>query len=313
MCAYSGIMQYPHLTEAEKTHCESRVTAVQCYWRCDGNLPKAIALFKAQWNKQYDADSEFYIREVRKFITYNVAKLEKRFTLLDIQEGGRPTTVPNEVALECAELLAAGYFQERYAQQGAERIRYLEHCWFTSMRDAVMSTARLQQVLEQYDVTTDHLLRRMHQVDKKLVYGPVQMKGVMPEHAKKKRVFYSVDLLSKLQANPDNLLDVFFMDECRIWIGRDLCGKLRVWSHRGDMEGEPPEANQFMGRGKGFKTNLLLVVNARHGCVWAELLQGTTGLKPQDRHNAAMRAMMQQRGYQPYKVSYLNRMQLDSQ
>lgn len=306
-------MKHPELTEQQKTHCRSRLKAVECYWRCGENMPSAIALFEAEWNKLHDPTSEFYVKEVRKFINYNVAKLEERFTLLDIQAGGRATTVPDEVALECAGLLAAGYYQERHAQKGTETITYFEHCWYTSMRDAVMNTGRLQQVLEQYDVTADHLLRRMHEVDKQLAYGPLQMKGVMPEHAKKQRVFYSLDLLAKLQANPDYLLDVFFMDECRIWIGRDLCGKLRVWSHRGDMEGEPPEANQFMGRGKGFKTNLLLVVNARHGCVWAELLQGTTGLKPHERHNAAMQAVMRLRNHQPYKVSYLKRMQLDSQ
>lgn len=300
------------MEEQDDKRLQSRCKAVECYWRCQEVMPAAIALFEKEWNSKLDPTDTYYIGDVRGFISYNVAKLQKKFTLWDLKATGRPTTVPDAVAKECADLLAAGYLQKRYAMEPTVTYMYYEHCWFTSMRDAVMQTPKLQQVLEQYDVSADHLLRRMHQVDPQLVYGPLHMKGVLPEATKQQRVFYSQTMLWKLAANPDYLLDVFWMDECRIWVGRDLFGRLKVWSHRGDMEGEPPEPNPFMGRGKSFKINLLLVVNAWHGCVWAELLSGTTGLAAGSRHNPEMRAVMQLRNNQPYKVSYLKMMQLDS-
>lgn len=312
LCAIAGTLNFSGMEEEDKWRKKSRYKAVQCYWRCQEDLPKAIALFQEEWNKQYDPTHPHYISDVRGLITYNVAKLAKHFTLEDLKGHGRPTVVPDDVAKECAALLAAGYLQKRYALEPTATYMYYEHCWFTSMRDAVMQTPRLQQVLEEYDVTADHLLRRMHHVDPQLVYGPLRMKGVLPEATKQQRVFYSETMLWHLAANPNFLLDVFWMDECRIWVGKDLFGRLKVWSHRGDMEGEPPEPNPFMGRGKSFKINLLLVVNARHGCVWAELLSGTTGLAAGSRHNPEMRAVMQLRNNQPYKVSYLNMMQLDS-
>jgi len=100
------------------------------------------------------------------------------------------------------------------------------------------------------------------------------------------------------------------MDECRIWVGRNLQGKLMVWSRRGDHEGEPPVPNELLGRHKGFKINLLLVVNARRGVVWVEFLSGTAGMADDERHNPQMQQVMRDRGGEPYKVSYLNRMHL---
>ena len=73
------------MEEEDKWRKKSRYKAVQCYWRCQEKMPAAIELFEKEWNKQLDPTDPCYIGDVRGLISYNVAKLEKRFTLQDLK------------------------------------------------------------------------------------------------------------------------------------------------------------------------------------------------------------------------------------
>ena len=300
------------LEPEEQQQCEARLWGCICYWFCHEQLPAAIELFEETWNKPRGVNHPQFVLNPRHLITYNVAKLQQHFTLRTLKPKGPDHILPDAEAKRCAEILAAGYMQQRYAVDGLSCYTYYEHCYFTSMRDAVMHDSHLQQVLEDYSISLEHLLRRCHAVDPKLVYRHPSMKAVLPDRTKQRRVRYGSDMNFRLSASADLLLDVFWMDECTIWVGRDLAGKLKVWYHRGDLEGAPPMPNLLMVKGKSFKICLLLVLSARHGCVHAELLSGTTGLQPQDRVTPEMRAVMARRGNVPYKVCYHSMMQSDA-
>jgi hypothetical protein len=138
------------------------------------------------------------------------------------------------------------------------------------------------------------------------------MKDVLSDSVKKQRMDYATDMLFRLKGQPNFLKHVYFMDECRIWVGRNLQGKVMVWSHRGDFEGELPILNELLGHHKGFKINLLLVVNAlRAGgglLGWSFLVAQKGWLMMRGIYNPQMVEVMRRRNGQPYKVSHLNMM-----
>jgi hypothetical protein len=289
---------------------QARLAAIKAFYGEGGDLQRAVAAFESSWNARHDNTDPWHIRGVRQFISYHVHKLETSFTLLTSQSPGRPHLIPNEEVRRAAEILASGHWVHTSMEVDGRDVEYLHWCRYTSIREAIMHNQHLGALCNQYGVGADYLRRRLHEVDPQLQYGPLPMKDVLSDEVKKQRVDYATDMLYRLQCQPDFLKDVYFMDECRIWVGRNLQGKVMVWSHRGDFEGEPPIPNELLGHHKGFKINLLLVVNARRGVVWKEFLSGTAGMADDERHNPEMADVMRRRNGQPYKVSHLNRMHL---
>lgn len=283
---------------------------MQCFYANEGKLPDAVRALNEKWNNKFSPGSPEYIEDPYGFIKDNVHKLETRFTLLDIKPSGRPPIFPDGVAKECAVLLSSGYWQTRFTFEGGGPVEHQEWCRFTSLRDAISHLPRLQQVMHDYGVDAQQLLKRMEQVVPQLHYGPVPMKVALSDATKQQRVNYCTNMLHNLRANPDFLLDVYMMDECRIWVGQDLITKrLKVWSMRGDMEGQPPLSNVLFDKNKSFKINLVLVVNPRHGAVWWEYCSGTDCMAAGDRRNPEMSTLLSQKHDGPiYKVRYRNSM-----
>lgn len=289
---------------------QARLAAIKAFYGARGDQQQAVAAFEAGWNTQHGKADPAHIHAVRQFMSYNVNKLETTFTLLSSQSPGRPPTIPDEEVKRAAEILSSGHWVHTFMEVGNREVDYLHWCRYTSIKEAIMRDPYLSDMCAKYGVGADHIRKRLHEVDPQLQYGPLSMKDVLSDVVKKQRLDYARDMLFRLQCSPDFLKDVYFMDECRIWVGRNLQGKLMVWSHRGDFEGEPPIPNELLGVHQGFKINLLLVVNAREGVVWKEFLSGTAGLADDERHNPEMEEVMRRRGGEPYKVSCLNNMQL---
>lgn len=287
---------------------QARLAAVKAFYGAGCNSRRAVEAFESGWNAQHGKADPMHISGVRQFINYHVTKLESQYTLLTSQPPGRPPLIPDEEVRRAAEILASGHWVQTSMEVDNKDIEYLHWCRYTSIKEAIMHNQYLSALCTQYNVGADHLRRRLHEVDPDLQYGPLPMKDVLSDSVKQQREQYARDMLHRLQYQPDFLKSVYFMDECRIWVGRNLQGQVMVWSHRGDFEGEPPVANELLGHHKGFKINLLLVVNAQRGVVWKEFLSGTAGLADDERYNPEMAEVMRRRGGQPYKVSYLKRM-----
>jgi hypothetical protein len=287
---------------------QARLAAVKAFYGAGGDQQRAVAAFDSSWNAQYRETDAMHIRGVRQFISYNVHKLESTYTLLTQPSPGRPHLIPDEEVRRAAGILASGHWVQTSMEVDGRELEYLHWCRYTSIKEAIMHDQYLGALCNQYAVGADYLRRRLHEVDPQLQYGPLPMKDVLSDSVKKQRMDYATDMLFRLKGQPNFLKHVYFMDECRIWVGRNLQGKVMVWSHRGDFDGEPPIPNELLGHHKGFKINLLLVVNALRGVVWVEFLSGTEGMADDERHNPQMIEVMRQRNGQPYKVSHLNMM-----
>lgn len=302
------VFMQDNMDEAPDVHLQARLFAVQCMIKHGAQLPKvprlAFSDFQEQWNSQYPRGQPGHVAGVRAFMRYNYTKLLQHFTLLTVRGGGRPFKVPDGVARECARILAQGYMQQRYLMLHDMTVIYVEHVYCTSMKNAVQHSPRLQQVLVQYDVTTQHLLRRCKEADPQLVYKRLPMKRALPDRTVQARMQFGAARLVRLVDEPNLLFDIWYMDECTVWVGRDLVGKLMVWCHRGALEGEAPQENQWLARGAAFKISFMLVVSARYGHVYSELLTGTKDLGTENlqRFNPEMRATVAALPDQVYKV-----------
>ena len=295
------------LDEREKRRCEARLKAYQCYILSDRQISAAIAAFETAWNKLQEPTSEDYIVDVRKLINRAVEKLENKFTLRTLPPPGPAEKISKKTILEAADILAAGYMQDHYAYANGQRVHWVEHRFFTSIKSAALRSKRLGDILTDHDVTVHYLADKFKKYCRGLRYHNLRMHVPLTDEQKKKRKSYCDDMLFRLSGNPDYLLDVHWMDECTIWIGKDLISdKLHVWSYRATTEGLAPEPNELFKKGNSFKINLLLVVNARTGCTHVEVLTGTAGITDTQRFSAGMQQVMLQRSLLPpgpkYKV-----------
>lgn len=295
------------LTPLEQQRCEARLKAYQCYIHSDADMAAAMLDFERLWNKVQEPGKGFVIADTRKFIKRAVNKLESKFTLRTLTPPGPPEKITKKIILEAADIVAAGYMQDVYVYVNNERHHFTEHKFFTSLQQAVLHDTRLAAILEKHRVSVKYMAAKFRKHCLGLHYHNLRMRVVLTVTQMKLRVKYCQDMLAKLDLNPDYLLDMHWMDECTIWIGQDeISKKLHVWSYRHDDEGLSPEPNELFKRSKSFKINLLLVVNARHGCIHAEFLTGTAGLGPLDRATIGMKQVMLERvlmlGSASYKV-----------
>ena len=295
------------LGEREKRRCEARLKAYQCYILNNRQIATAIAAFEKEWNSLQDPTTEDYIVDVRKLITRAVEKLESKFTLRTLAAPGPKEKITKKIILEAADIVAAGYMQDCYAFVNGEPLHFTEHKFFTTIKEAALRNKQLAQILELHHASTKHLAAKFRKYCTGLHYHNLRMRVPLTPKQMQARIKYCIEMLAKLENDPDYLLDIHWMDECTIWIGKDLISdKLHVWSYRHDTEGVSPQPNPLFVRNKSFKINLLLVVNARQGCIHAEVLTGTAGIGQAERFTTGMQQVMLQRcmmlGDPKYKV-----------
>jgi hypothetical protein len=312
LCGIAGYPMSQLLDEHERRRCEARLKAYQCYILSNRQIAAAMAAFEREWNGLQDPASKDYIIDVRKLINRAVDKLESKFTLRTLTPAGPAQKVAKQIILEAADIVAAGYTEDCYAMVKGFRAHWVEHRFFTSIKQAVLHRQRLKELLDDHNATVQYLAKKFKQHCKGLRYHSLRMRVPLTETQKQQRVTYCQDMLSRLSANPDYLLDIYWMDECTIWVGKDLISdKLHVWSYRASTEGLAPQPNELFRRGSSFKINILLVVNARHGCTHVEVLTGTKGITDTERFSVGMQHVMAQRTLLPggpkYKV--INRRQ----
>lgn len=282
------------------------MASVQSYWEAGQQMPEAMRLFDIQWNSHHPAGSSGHIADPRHFISYNVRKLEQEFTLHDLSGQSHAPKMPDEVVRQCAGILGHGYEQQLWVQVGGNWHQFWEPRHYTSIRQACELSAELGGYLDDYDVTPKYLLRRMHEVVPDLVYSALPMKMELSHVNKLARAQYAGWMYQLHLADPNFLKRVVFGDETRIYVGKDLMGKLFVYHFRHDTEGRVPLSNPLLDHHNTLRVDVLLFVSAQHGLEWVEWLTGTTGLETTGRHNAGMQQIWARRmadGRGRYKVS----------
>ena len=297
------------LNEYERTRCQARKVAYDCYMASGPYMPAAIAEFNRQWNEQRNEDDPHYIRDVRSFIVLAVWKANNLFSWRTVPPPGPQPKAPQQVIEEAGGIIAAGHMQQCTLVVDNQRYDYVEHRHFTSLKDAKQLSQRLAQLMKDYSMSIEYLRQKLHKYCPRLVYHTLRMRQSLKTSTLQQRSSYGEDMLFRLRPNPEYLIDVHFMDECTIWIGKDLISdRLHVWSYRNTREGVQPAPNPLFIRGRSFKVNLLLVVSGRNGCDYAEILSGTQGLNPTWRDSLGMQLKMLERNNMLYQASQQNTM-----
>lgn len=296
------------LTGPERQQCEKRKAAYDCYVRCDENLSQATKQFMKVWNAARPKRNHVKESAARKLIQRAVHSMETTFSLRTKVPSGRPPQVPDSVIKQCGTIIAAGHMQDISYVRNGQLLRWGELRYFTSLQEAIDTSAQLKHLMQQHGMTIAYLRKRLHKCVPDLQYHDVYMRQPLPQRLLQARMTYGRQMRDFALPTWHPLLDVHWMDECTIWVGRDLIGqKLRVWSYRGCTEGLQPEQNPWFLKHARLKISLLLVVNGRTGFTYVEVLTGTTGKPVGWRYNQQMQAIMAGRqqllGDCRYKVS----------
>jgi hypothetical protein len=291
-------------------HLRARLAAVRCYYQCEAQIPEAVRLFEKVWNSQLQPGDAGHVKDPYHHIAYQAEKLERDFTLQDLPRSGRPVTMPDDVVWWCADIIAKGYLRPMdHAGFGGAggRLEYVEFKDFGTLGEAIACSAELHAIMQEYGVTKQHLLCRLHEVDARLVHGPLPFKFLLSDELMAERAAYARTMLDWLRVEPDLLSHITWFDECRIWVDRHAFKQLKVWHRRGSYDGAPPLPHPLWDGKGAVKTDILLGVNAKVGLVWVEFLTGSTDIQELGRHNEGMRHNMRYRDAMlqgEYTVSY---------
>lgn len=270
----------------DELHLQARVCAVKCYYQAFGEMPAAMQAFEEQWN---EAHQNHTISDTRSFIQLSVKKLETDYDLHNTGGQGRHQLLSDDDAVKCVGILAEGYPQHIVVIDGGVTRGYDECKQFTSLPEALHRSARLRELTTDKGMKPEYVMGRLHDVASYLTYGVLPMKLPLPPDVIAARLAYCVDMLRRIELDPDFLKRVFWVDECRIWFNKDLAGKLKVWFDRRKLAGEPPEENPMFELHAAKRIDFLLIVNARLGFVYVEFLTGTTDIDTMGRLNPGMR------------------------
>jgi hypothetical protein len=153
-------VSFDDLSPQQEGRFQDRFAAVEAWFRGGAAIGEAVKIFDVlRLQRNLPAVEDPY-----HFIHYQVDKLQRYYTLLNVQEHPRGKKVPDQETKCAADILAAGYEQRLYAMVDGTLYEYDEARHFTSFKHASMVSAPFQAIMKQYDVTPRHMLKRIHEV-----------------------------------------------------------------------------------------------------------------------------------------------------
>ena len=169
-------------------------------------------VFQEEWN---DSHPEHRIADVRAFIQKSVSKLENNGDLHDAGGQGRHHKLSDDDARTCADIISAGYLQEQKLTDHGVSLVWYEHKQYTSLSEALTESDALRALTTGKGLSEDYVKGRLHDVAPYLIYGPLPMKMPLTHAQMAARVRYCKRMLKRLAQDPDFLMKVFWVDECR--------------------------------------------------------------------------------------------------
>lgn len=253
---------------------EARICAVICLLMSWFNVNMAIQLFEASWN----TFSPERVVEVGTFILTNAVKFLDRGDLNDLPRPGRHQIVTDEVAKMCAEAFKDGYYIVTGIDEEG-KIAGWDHKFFVSMSDATSHCPTIRSTLATYNVSSDYLLRRMHQVDKRLKHIKLDYKEELNDLQIKSRRTAALDMLDKIEKDPTILERICWVDEWHCWC-TPKDASTRVWADAHDQRARMVlPIPQLPAGHRPIVIRCVAVVNARLGPIHMEFTTGTTDLE----------------------------------
>lgn len=288
----------------------ARLVALKCFMTAlqqGGGMGDAVRLFKEQWNTDARSKDGSAVGSPEHFVPNQVKHMFIHADLHDDRDAHTATKMPDAKVKEAAAIIADGYPLPCWDTSSGVLRTWVEQRHFTSITQAQGVSKPLRDIMEEYDVTPRYLLDRMHQLCPDLVYSALPIKMELSPAQRLTRQRWAEQMLSKLAADPLWLHKIIWGDETRIYVGRDLHGKLKVWHYRGETEAHSPEECSLLNKENVIRLDVLLFVSAAQGCCHVEFLTGTTDIKAQGRCTAGMAAAVARRlatGQGYYKVGW---------
>jgi hypothetical protein len=296
-------VSFEDLSPQQEGRFQDRFAAVEAWFTGGQAIGEAVKIFDVL-RQQRNLPA---VKDPHHFIHYQVDKLERYYTLLNVHEHPRGKKVPDQEIKCAADILAAGYEQRLYAMVDGALYEYDEARHFTSIKQASMVSAPFQAIMKQYDVTPRHMLKRIHEVAPELAFSALPMKIQLTPENMLYRMGYA-DWMYRQHTTRDHLFlhKILWGDETRIYIGRDIQGKLKVYHYPGRYDGQPPISNPLLNRENTIRLDVSLFVDGFRGLSHVEVLTGTTNLESEGRFWAPMQVLQVDRarhGQPCYTVS----------
>jgi hypothetical protein len=302
-------MDRPHINQELDLDLQLRIAGIDSYMAAleQGlSIAGAAKIYDINWYLPNHKGAEESTSRGIHYINYQLRKLFESGTLRNIADHPRPPKMADAQVREAADILAAGYSQPCINNNAGIVEEYYEQRHFTSMAQAARMSTQLQSLMEEYDVTSRYLLTRMHEVCPDLVYSALPMKLELTSAQKQARQEDAALMLARHAADPSYLRHIIWGDETRIYIGKELSGKLKVYHYRRGTDGVSPMECPHFNKANSIRLDVLLFVSPVWGGCHVEFLTGTTGIEEQGRHTTGMQEAMTRRaagGEDVYKMS----------
>lgn len=204
--------------------------------------------------------------------------------LFSSRVSSQPKKVPDEVISKCATIIKDGYYVELLVAGGRGHVigqatKHQVHRYYGSIKEACQKDEYLEGVIKEYGVTYDYMRTRLHEVDSSLTLRRVEFKYKLTEGQMLNRRMTAWSLLNAWRANPDCLLDVWWMDETSMWIIDNENPTKRVWADAHDEGVRVVLSTPHIAAHRSIKVHLIAAVNAVLGPVWCDFTTGTTDIQ----------------------------------
>jgi hypothetical protein len=219
---------------------------------------------------------------LRHFIQYQVQKITETGSLGNRAKPLNTRKVPDEVAMQCAKFLKKGYFLFLKDRSGREDENIPVHLYYTSIKQACEDEPFLKAACNDYNVTPDHLLKRMHEADPNLKYYTLDLKRALTDEQMAARRFTAQNLYASAMADATFLPSIFWGDEFSMsFIPAPSHAKIKVYCdlHNEEVSHQVVHNPYASSSQPHIKTRSLIWVNAVYGPVCIEFMTGTTGIQ----------------------------------
>lgn len=149
----------------------------------------------------------------------------------DAPRATKTCKVPMAEATKAAILVKSG-------QEVTTRVRgkdFTYHSYYTSIQQACEKCADLEKIRVEHNATHAQLLVAMHKADPSMVYRKIFFKHTLTPKEMKERSAFGEDMLKRLEADPDFLQNVIFIDEASIVISDKTRSDVHAWCDKHDL------------------------------------------------------------------------------
>lgn len=271
----------PHYSDLQ------RWKAVIAFYKGNKRLKQAVAEFRrlvgTEQYKGFSSPREFISAQVKKFLKFGDVK--DRYA---DRPPSQQKVVPDDVIKKCTTALKGGYSKQLSVQHadGTTTIS-TEHRYYSSISEACADNPQLASVIEEYQVTPQYLLKRMHDVDENLVMRVAEFKHSLTADQQLARQACASQLLLLWQQDNGVLLGTWWIDETSVWIISTADRSHQVWCDAHDQGVKLVLSSPHVAAHQKIKVHLFAAVNAIKGAAFYEFTTGTTDITrihlPQDK------------------------------